>query len=297
MRKFAQQSPAMQALAHLLESDPGERRIPALGCQESLPGGVAALQRARRVILISGFYIGRVRAWETDGPLGTLILADALERQGVTASIFTDEGALPIFQRGRRLLDLGCDIRGFSPGAVEADGLLSQLQPDLLIAIERTGRAQDGCYYNANGDDVTQDVAHFDDLFLAAMQAGVETIAVGDGGNELGFGQRRSEAERLLGEAAHIACATPATYLLPCGVSNWGGYALAAAISGRASPDELRSEIVLGTLLTEIVAAGAVDGVSGRRSPTVDGLPTEVELTMYRKLMQERPLSQSRFVG
>lgn len=273
-------------LASLLTYDPGERRIPMLSSAAPLFAAATALATAKRVSLISGFYIGKAEAWETDGPLGTLILAEILERAGVIVTIFTDDGCLPIFESGRRLLKLATEIVGFPPGReVDAPAILADYEPDVLVAIERTGRAADGRYYNASGFDISQFVAHFDNLFLLAKTVRLPTVAVGDGGNELGFGAKVQEAQLLLGSASPIACVTAADYLVPCGVSNWGAYALAALYSRQSGSSCLCDEQSLEALLQEMVDAGAIDGVVMQRVPTVDGLPLQEEKGMFSRVM------------
>lgn len=273
-------------LADLLRHDPGHRRIPSLSSAAALLAAAALLSGARKTMIISGFYIGRAGAWETDGPLGALVLADALEQSGAEVVLLTDAGCLPIFESGHRLLGLGAQLIGLPPG-VEPDAaeLLAAHRPDLLLAIERSGRAADGRYYNASGFDISQHVAHLDNLFLAARAQGVPTLAVGDGGNELGFGARVNEAKALLGSAGDIACVTAADHLVPCGVSNWGAYALAALVVRQRGSGSSCDESALVELLQSLVAAGAIDGVDLRSAATVDGLPLEEEISMFARLM------------
>ncbi|HHW99331.1 MAG TPA: DUF4392 domain-containing protein [Firmicutes bacterium] len=286
-----------QELARLLTFHPGHRRIPALSCPEALAGAANSLVHARRVVLCSGFYIGRAAAWETDGPLGTLILAATLEQVGIQPIIFTDRGAMGIFDAGMRTLGLQTPLVGFAPGQAAEHECLVQYQPDALIAIERSGQASDGNYYNANGQDVTKQVAHFDPLFTAAPNHGITTIAIGDGGNEIGFGVRIQEVRQLLGASREIACTTPADYLIACGVSNWGGYALAALVAWHNRIRLPIDQKLLLTTLEQIVAAGAIDGVSGQAIPTVDGLPLAVELTMFNRLTNALPSLVTQVVG
>lgn len=276
-----------QQLIELIAQDPGNRQIPQLARVEPLVSALQALSRSQRVMLVSGFYIGRAQAWETDGPLGALILADALSRTGADVVILTDEGAIPVFDSGRRLLDIPIELIGLPAGRCpDTASLLDCYQPDILVAIERTGRGNDGRYYNASGYDVSAHVAHLDDLFVEAMERQITTVAVGDGGNELGFGTLIAEAQSLLGSASHIACATPCHHLIPCGVSNWGGYALAALYALQQGSSCLTEEQTLRSLLGAIVQAGAIDGVAGLPVETVDGLPLSIETGIFRDVMK-----------
>ncbi len=283
-----------QELARLLAFDPGQRRIPVLACPEALAAAANSLAQSRRAVLCSGFYIGRAAAWETDGPLGTLVLAATLQQVGIEPIIFTDTGALAIFEAGMRVLDLQIPLRGFDPGKAPAPEALLHCQPDALVAIERSGQASDGNYYNANGQVVTEQVAHFDPLFAAANDHGITTIAIGDGGNEIGFGARIQEVRQLLGASWHIACVTPAHHLIACGVSNWGSYAVAAIVAELKHGQIPCDQTLLLTMLEEIVAAGAIDGVSGQTTPSVDGLPLAVELAMFNRLTSVLPTPTTR---
>lgn len=275
-----------QELAALLTHDPGQRLIPALSQAAPLAAAGSCLLQARRVMLVSGFYIGKAKAWETDGPLGTLVLADALERAKVEVTICTDLGCVAVFERAARVLNLQACILGFPPGEVVSPDILQIYQPDALVAVERTGRAADGRYYNASGFDISRFVAHFDNLFVAARTARVATIAVGDGGNELGFGARVKEARRILGSSSGIACVTAVDHLVACGVSNWGAYALAAIFSRQSGTSSRVDEQVLLAMLQEMVSAGAVDGVALKQVATVDGLPIEEEKGMFARVMR-----------
>ena len=113
--------------------------------------------------------------------------------------------------------------------------------------------------------------------------SGKTTIAIGDRGNEVGFGAIYNEVLSLVPEARRCACGcgggiaavTPADLLYPAAVSNWGAYGLCAGLAvafGDRSlalrPDEeerlLRVAAVRGCrdgLLK--TAAFGVDGISG----------------------------------
>ncbi|NLW17107.1 MAG: DUF4392 domain-containing protein, partial [Firmicutes bacterium] len=123
------------------------------------------------------------------------------------------------------------------------------------------------------------------------------TIAVGDGGNELGFGARLGEVRQLLGPAKQIACITPAQYLIAGGVSNWGGYALASLVAWLKGSQVSIDQKLLVNILEQIVAAGAIDGISGQSAATVDGLPLAIELAMFTRLTKALPTVTTQVVG
>jgi hypothetical protein len=111
----------------------------------------------------------------------------------------------------------------------------------------------------------------------------VATIGIGDGGNELGMGSIAWETlvrAVAIGPAPRVICRIATQYLLVAGVSNWAGYALGLAAGRlRASADRPAAWTPAdeNRLVEHLVReAGAVDGVTRRNEPTVDGLPMEV---------------------
>lgn len=105
-------------------------------------------------------------------------------------------------------------------------------------------------------------------------------IGIGDGGNEIGMGRFSWDdlRARLSGPRAdRVPCRTPAEATIVAGVSNWGAYALAAAIAIHRDRVDLLQRHTADSqrqLLDKIVQeAGAVDGVTRQQQATVDGLP------------------------
>uniref|UniRef100_A0AAV2JLK3 D-glutamate cyclase-like C-terminal domain-containing protein n=1 Tax=Knipowitschia caucasica TaxID=637954 RepID=A0AAV2JLK3_KNICA len=111
------------------------------------------------------------------------------------------------------------------------DGDVNKPRYDHLVAIERSGRASDGNYYNMRGINIKHLVDPIDDLFVAANQIpGILTTGIGDGGNELGMGKLKEKVISYMPKGDMIACDVPADFAITCGVSNWGGYAVACGL-------------------------------------------------------------------
>ncbi|MEM6498652.1 MAG: glutamate cyclase domain-containing protein, partial [Pseudomonadota bacterium] len=105
---------------------------------------------------------------------------------------------------------------------------------------------------------------------------------VGDGGNEIGMGSiDPAIVAGSIQNGAEIACATPCDHLIVSGVSNWGGFALAAAVAYlkpgvRSKVREVMTPANCETLLKAIVDKGpAVDAIVGAQQYTIDGLPSQ----------------------
>jgi hypothetical protein len=121
----------------------------------------------------------------------------------------------------------------------------------------------------------------------------VQTIGIGDGGNEIGMGKIPWETiRRNIANGGLVACRVPADYLVVCGVSNWGAYGLAAGVRslyGVNQDLELFNVERERDLLRIMVEQGPlVDGVSGRPSLTVDGLSFECYAEPLRRLGELR---------
>ena len=155
------------------------------------------------------------------------------------------------------------------------------------ISIERCGRSSDGTPRNMRGLDIGSYTAPLDELFTAGPW---ETIAVGDGGNEIGMGSLPRELiAQHVENGETIACVTPARHLIVAGVSNWGAYALLGALAvlrrdWRESLLACLDEKLDGAVLAATVNHGpAVDGVSRLRTMTVDNL----EVTVHHEKLRE----------
>src|SRR5207245_11338639 len=84
---------------------------------------------------------------------------------------------------------------------------------------------------------------------------------------------------RNIPDGGLIACRVPADHLIVAGVSNWGAYALAAGVlllRGEKGDADLFDPDRERRLLEVMVEQGPlVDGVTTRRTATVDGLTWE----------------------
>jgi hypothetical protein len=139
---------------------------------------------------------------------------------------------------------------------------------------------QDRCH-TMRGVDITDQMSPAHLLFEAVQgRPGVTTVGIGDGGNEIGMGKVPwAVVRRNVPRGGLVACRVPADYLIVAGVSNWGAYGLAAGVylvRETAAPPDLFDVERERRLLEAMVEQGPlVDGVTGRPTATVDGLPFE----------------------
>ncbi|NWT84254.1 GLUCM protein, partial [Lanius ludovicianus] len=237
----------IKALETLIGIDPGERGIVHLQRQGELLGACLALSHAGSVLITTGFptHFTHEPPEENDGPPGALAIAAMLQALEKQVAIVTDQRAMDlnkkIMEEAVQLGILKKPIPLLSYQRENADSALMFLcengnpgRPrfDHLIAIERAGMAADGNYYNARKVNIKHLVDPIDELFLAAQTIpGVTTTGVGDGGNELGMGKVKDAVKKYIKNGDVIACDVEADFTVVAGVSNWGGYAIACALS------------------------------------------------------------------
>jgi hypothetical protein len=253
-------------------------------------GGLLAaaqsLAQARSVGFITGFFVPRaaVPAAETDGPVGTALLAAALAACGVPTRIAVDTPSASAVRTAIETAgqDVALDeVRIAHQADIDRlTGTWSAAAVSHAVSIERCGRSADGRPRNMRGVDVSAWTAPLEDLFVAGTWT---RIAVGDGGNEIGMGRLPAELiARTVPNGAQIACVVPCDHLIVAGVSNWGAYGLMAALAV-LRPDWrapiarfLTAERDLAVTRAIVENAGAVDGVTARPEATVDGFGPEV---------------------
>ena len=126
-----------------------------------------------------------------------------------------------------------------------------------------------------------------------AGQRPLTTIGMADGGNEIGIGRLVwRQVQQTLGNpaAAKTVCRVPTDWLLLAGVSNWAAYGLAASVCALAGRRKLLTQWPIedhGRMIEALVReGGAVDGVTGARQPSVDGLPLAQYLTTLDSIQQ-----------
>ena len=261
------------------------------------------------VVMTTGF---ASRGWvapriaENDGPAGAALIARALHvSRSVIPVVLAEEALLPplsgIFQaagmvpvsyaEAQRTRQPGGSLavvvlqsypQDDGGGRQEAGPVLDSLQPAALLSVERVGRNQHNIYHSARGVALGTSAARVDYVFDEARQRGIPTFAVGDGGNEIGMGLIADTVRTHIRYGDHCVCGcgggigatTAVDYLVPATVSNWGCYAIVAAMAFlEQRPDLLHTAALEGELLHRGVALGLINSPQGRVDPHVDAIP------------------------
>ena len=219
------------------------------------------LRDCRGIVLIgTGFPV--VETFETDGPVGAIAFYQTLEKLGATPILVCGRPISQALAERFRVYEI--HVGDHDRREYEAQHALTAFRPDAIISIERPGQAADGGYYNMRGESISAHTACFDN-FMNLCQC--RTIAIGDGGNEIGMG---NVAEALQGLNI-VPSTTTCDELIVADVSNWGAYGIISFLSLWHERD-LLGEIEPLSILQYISDLGSVDGVTRVNELTEDGL-------------------------
>lgn len=262
------------------------RGMGGIALEGELKKAALDLLSANVVFIVTGFVIRDTLIGETDGPIGSVSLAGALEQMGKKVVLITDKYSQDLLYKCIEVkkLNTPIEIIPYGDESKFCITMIEKYKPSHIIAIERPGRALDGRCYSMRGEDLSDIVPNADILFEEAKKQGIITLAVGDGGNEIGMGKVRAYIEESVPLGRRICAAFSTDYLIIAGVSNWGGHALAAALSLLTNKMLLQDSIVEKQLLESMISIGAVDGYSKKRTLTVDGLDLADNIDVLRML-------------
>ena len=222
------------------------------------------LAAKENIIICTGFPVAGT--FETDGPPGAFALYHFLDSLGSRPWLLAGDAIIGALGESIRTWPL--KSFDYEEAYAEAQGLLLDLAPSLIVMIERPGAAADGRFYNIVGTDITEHCRPVEPLLELAT---CPVIAIGDGGNEAGMGRAGEILDTLDIQPARAGC----DELIVADVSNWGAYALIAmaeSLCSRPILDWLDSD----ALLQRCVDLGAVDGVSHEPTNTEDGFEAAV---------------------
>lgn len=247
----------MEILRHYMPDTFCEEAVRAL---LTLPRGV--------IFLTTGFYVAGYA--ETDGPLGTEVLAKALKRLGYHPVIITDQLCEGYFE----LAGLDVEYVPYDADRSFFQQILLKEAPVGLISIERCGLNSQNDYANMRGVSIRENTASIDILFDLARQAHIPTWGIGDGGNEIGMGNLKNIISEKL---SLVPCINEVDHLVIATVSNWGAFGMTAYLEKLTGQHVFPSYEDMKKYLEQTVAIGSIDGVNKVHTCTVDGYSPEIE--------------------
>ncbi|HQJ24390.1 MAG TPA: DUF4392 domain-containing protein [Bacillota bacterium] len=262
---------------------------------------------------------------ETDGPLGAASIARAIDIGLGGKPILVGEGrcippiAATVEAAGLMVSDSELFNKrdhvamvmeyplGEKKGAEFAEELMNKFNPKAIICIEKHGPSASGKYHSIMGIGREPDsVANVKFLVEKASSKKVLTIGVGDGGNEIGFGNIYDDVKRIqkFGPKCQCPCGagigtvTKADVLVAAAVSNWGAYGISAMLAFMLKKPRLLQDIDMEYRMLEAsIRAGAMDGLYTDMSMYVDGTSFETQksiVTMLKEIVSNALVEQPR---
>jgi hypothetical protein len=248
------------------------------------PPGIAALARAIDLglgaVSVIVTYVG-----------GSELLPDQTRMQRVIPETCIAAGLMPVpysilKARKHRVSVVGFPSSTFEEAVNEAEKIIRQYNPSVVVSSEEMGRNRKGVYHTAFGfgmeSDPKKPTARLDHILEAASNGRIPTISLGDNGNEMGLGTIEDAVRKYQpwGDKCRCPCGSgiatqvKADIVFPVTVSNWGCYGIAACLSHLAGNAEVFHD---GEIQKRILHAcsdtGCPDGATSLTTPTEDGTP------------------------
>lgn len=212
------------------------------------------------ILIGTGFPVSDT--FETDGPIGAIALYEALVAIDKKPILVCGDPLYSAIKKRYRCFLLPVNDLNNAPAFTK--NALAVLEPNLVISIERPGLSEQNGYFNMRGENISAQCASFD-YFLEL--ATCPTIAIGDGGNEIGMGNIAKALEKL----DIVPSKTQCDELLIADISNWAAYGLIAFLSMWAERN-LFSSFKPRDILSYLSKLGSVDGITKLNELTEDGL-------------------------
>ena len=226
-------------LEQILLEDRSHRGVQHLFQETDLLCATLALSHAKQVAIIIGFpcLVEFEVKEETDGLPGALAICQALQCLGKSVTLIADAGNRALFQSCvdhvvkngglKHEIDV---VTLKNPKKLEVGGKGNPIF-DCFLAIERSRKNKNSAYITVKEKDISKLVDPIDNLFEEAQTHPlVTTIAIGDGGNELGMGKSYEALKKHIPNGELLGCIVGCDFLIAAGVSNWAGYAIAAGL-------------------------------------------------------------------
>jgi hypothetical protein len=262
------------------------------------------------VILLSGAGVSPWLEWgETDGPTGIASLARAVSfglgarpvyvgnpkelgpviAAGVAAGITVlDKEAVEVYRRKNTALSIPFPLgdKGAREKALE---ILDEFKPTAILGVEKHAPNPVGVWHSADGQAGDAEwQPHVHHIVEEGKKRGAFTVGIGDGGNEIGYGVIREEANEIFKQAYGVTCqcgcgggeatACATDVLVSASVSNWGAYGISAMLAYMLEDPAILQDADTEKRMVEVMAqAGAVEAMSALSIPEVDGTSLEVQ--------------------
>lgn len=251
---------------------------------------VETLKNGDTVFIMTGFVLHPFNKAETDGAIGSVLLARALikafDAKPVIICPEEAENGIRAMTECLRIadeLEVNIFTKDKSKAEECANQIISKGIPKAVISIECPGETESGKYHNARGIDLTELEAKQDVLFDKLKAMGVLNIAIGDLGNEIGMGTISACLEKSI---PVMPVRTKTDNIITATVSDWGCYSVIAMLAYMlGNPDIMHDYDIQKKAMTFGCENGLID-MSGKHIPAIDGFGLEITTSIVT-LMKE----------
>ena len=241
---------------------------------------------------------------ENDGPLGTIVLANALRQLGHHITIYIDPQLRPIIDAlmnyyGQMYPVTTLNIDSPDKNLEAASGL------NVAIAVEKAGSNPNGHLQSITGTTRDGTRAKVDEIFNQVQKQGGITISCADGHNEIGFGKVYNAVAQAAPWTTECKCEcgegvmsnTSVDHLYVTAISNWGAYAVVAALAlFNSDPGLMHTEKAERDIEQLALDYDVRDGFLGAAGLTMDGIPLEANLSMLNMMRNLVEISLTEYV-
>lgn len=276
---------------------------------------VETLEPGDFVYIITGFILRPHKLPEMDGMVSSMLLARTLVlgfgakpviicpednkkavencAASVGLHLYNDLDTLAEMPLAMGMLTFTKDI---SQAEAQAEELIARKLPKAVIAIEAPGANCMGEYHNAIGQNVTELEAKADVLFQKLKEKGVLNIAIGDLGNEIGMGTIGEHILKYIPYTAKGECkchckggilaATSADYIITATVSDWGCYAMMAAMAYLKKDLEIFHTGPMEEEVMRVASGSGLIDMTGSLIPGIDGFHVKMNVNIVELMRQ-----------
>lgn len=249
---------------------------------------IKSLNKNDTVFILTGFVLHPYCKAETDGAIGSVLLANALAKGiGTKCVVVCPDEAKQGVDAIIDYLDADIEVcvftKNISDAIVDSDLIISKYNPKAVISIECPGADKDGRYHNSKGYDVTDLQAKQDFIFNKLKDDNVLNIAIGDLGNEIGM---NSISDCLENEIPVIPVKSKSDNIITATVSDWGCYSLIAMLSFMQNNQNLMHDSLIQKEIMNVACNNGLIDMNGEHIPAIDGFDAEITSVIVQ-LMKE----------
>ena len=236
------------------------------------------MNKVNMVYIFTGFYTKN--GYETDGPVGALILAEFFIKAKIPVHICCENDLLEIMRPIASELSLPKLI------AFTHIEKLNEKKNSMFFTIERPGENSKGICHSMDGQKITHPILPLESEIQKNPPKA--WIAIGDGGNELGTGYYRNTIEEIIqygkncncGCKGGIAANKLADRCILSTTSNFGAISLSLELAKQKKIEWNVPADKVTQFISILNKHGIKDGVTGEDG-TVDGISAKLRNKMY----------------